>query len=79
MTIIKITKYLLVYNFFIITERKILNLQFENLTLLSIYKGGFFVDNGWLKLFHKLTTDIIAKLRGQIKNAVHSARQNLEQ
>ena len=56
-----------------------LNLQFENLTLLSIYRGCFFVDNGWLNLFHKLTTDVIEKLRGQIKNAVHSARQNLEQ
>ena len=56
-----------------------LNLQFENLTLLSIYRGCFFVDNGWLKLFHKLTTDVIEKLRGQIKNAAHSARQNLEQ
>ena len=40
---------------------------------------SFFIENDWLKLFHKLTTDAITKLRGKIKNAIQSARQNLEQ
>ena len=28
---------------------------------------SFFIDNDWLKLFHRFITDEIKKLRGQIK------------
>ena len=28
---------------------------------------SFFIDNDWLKLFNRFITDVIEKLRGQIK------------
>jgi len=33
---------------------------------------SFFIDNDWLKLFHRFIADVIEKLRGQIKCSLQS-------